>query len=226
MKYYDIIIIGGGVIGSAVARELTRYRLSVGVLEKESDVCTQTSGRNTGMLHAGFLYKPGSLKAQCCVEGNREFDQVARELDVPFRRTGKLIVGFTEEHRERLLAMIERGRENGVAAPDAQGAGAALGGGAGGCWRSQSACAVCRRTRWGQKRPLRCGWRSWGTWRSWRSGRSRRRDRWGCLTRNQALRVGPERLGGGVRVNFLFFGLGSVIPASASSFRCSFSAHS
>ena len=114
MQRYDIIIIGGGVIGSAIGRELTRYQLSVAVLEKESDVCTQTSGRNTGMLHAGFLYKTGSLKAQCAVEGNAEFDTVARELDVPFKRTGKLIVGFTEEHRQRLLAMIQRGKDNGV----------------------------------------------------------------------------------------------------------------
>ena len=114
MQSYDVIIIGGGVIGSAVARELTRYRLSVAVLEKESDVCTQTSGRNTGMLHAGFLYKPGSLKAECAVEGNSEFDRVAKELGVPFKRTGKLIVGFTEEHKERLKYFIERGKINGV----------------------------------------------------------------------------------------------------------------
>ena len=114
MRNYDVIIIGGGVVGSAVARELTRYRLSAAVLEKESDVCTQTSGRNTGMLHAGFLYKPGSLKAQCAVEGNAEFDQVSRELDVPFKRTGKLIVGFTDEDRQRLEYFIERGRINGV----------------------------------------------------------------------------------------------------------------
>ena len=80
MQNYDVIVIGGGAVGSAVARELTRWKLSVTVLEKESDVCTQTSGRNTGMLHAGFLYKPGSLKAQCAVEGNAEFDKVAREL--------------------------------------------------------------------------------------------------------------------------------------------------
>ena len=114
MQNYDVVVIGGGVVGSAVARELTRYRLSVAVLEKESDVCTQTSGRNTGMLHAGFLYKTGSLKARCAVEGNAEFDRVARELDVPFKRTGKLIVGFTEALRRRLLFRVERGKANGV----------------------------------------------------------------------------------------------------------------
>lgn len=113
-KIYDVVVIGGGVVGSAVARELSRYRLDVAVLEKESDVCTQTSGRNTGMLHAGFLYKTGSLKAICAVEGNKEFDRVAAELDVPFKRTGKLIVGFTDEDRQRLEAFKARGEANGV----------------------------------------------------------------------------------------------------------------
>ena len=111
---YDVVIIGGGVVGSAIARELSRYKLRIAVLEKESDVCTQTSGRNTGMLHAGFLYKTGSLMAICAVEGNQEFDQVARELDVPFKRTGKLIVGFTDEHRQRLEQFMARGEANGV----------------------------------------------------------------------------------------------------------------
>lgn len=113
-KQYDVIVIGGGVVGSAIARELSRYRLKIAVLEKESDVCTQTSGRNTGMLHAGFLYKTGSLKAICAVEGNAEFDRVAKELDVPFKRTGKLIVGFTEEDHRRLEAFKARGEANGV----------------------------------------------------------------------------------------------------------------
>ena len=111
---YDVVIIGGGVVGSAIARELSRYKLRIAVLEKESDVCTQTSGRNTGMLHAGFLYKTGTLKAICAVEGNQEFDKVAAELDVPFKRTGKLIVGFTDEDRQRLENFKARGEANGV----------------------------------------------------------------------------------------------------------------
>ncbi len=76
---YDVIVIGAGVVGCAVARELSRYQLNIAVLEKELDVATGNSGRNTGMLHAGFTYKPGSLKAECAVEGNREFDQVAED---------------------------------------------------------------------------------------------------------------------------------------------------
>ena len=114
MEVFDVTVIGGGVVGSAIARELSRYKLRIAVLEAESDVCTQTSGRNTGMLHAGFLYKTGSLKALCAVEGNQEFDGVAAELDVPFKRTGKLIVGFTEEHLQRLKTFLVRGVANGV----------------------------------------------------------------------------------------------------------------
>ncbi len=111
---YDVIVIGAGVVGCAVARELSRFRLDIAVLEKEQDVATGNSGRNTGMLHAGFTYKPGSLKAACAVEGNREFDQVAEELGVPFKRTGKLVVGFTEKDRENILKFKAIGEQNGV----------------------------------------------------------------------------------------------------------------
>lgn len=120
MNTYDFIIIGAGVIGSAIARELARYthadgtRLAIAVLEKNLDVCCETSGRNSGVLHAGFNNRPGSKMARLCVEGNRTFDQVAEELDVPFRRTGKVVVGFDEDDRKRIHGLIGQGLENGI----------------------------------------------------------------------------------------------------------------
>lgn len=113
MEQWDVIVIGAGVVGSAVARELARYRLNVAVLEKELDVACGNSSRNTGMLHAGFTYKPGSLKAECAVEGNKEFDRVAAELGVPFKRTGKLVVGFTDHDMENILKFKAIGEQNG-----------------------------------------------------------------------------------------------------------------
>jgi glycerol-3-phosphate dehydrogenase len=113
-QIYDVLIIGAGVVGSAIAREFSRYKLKVAVLEKELDVCRETSGRNSGVLHAGFTYKTGSLRAQCAVEGNAEFEKVAEELDVPFKRTGKLVIGFTEEHMQSLLKFKALGESNGV----------------------------------------------------------------------------------------------------------------
>ena len=111
---YDIVIIGGGVVGSSIAREISKYELKSCVLEKELDVCTETSGRNSGVLHAGFNNKPGSLMAKFCVEGNKNFDDLAKELDIPFKRTGKLVVGFDEEDKEKLIKMKEQGDINGV----------------------------------------------------------------------------------------------------------------
>ncbi|MDO4938465.1 MAG: NAD(P)/FAD-dependent oxidoreductase [Lachnospiraceae bacterium] len=113
-KNYDVIIIGSGVIGSSVARELSKYKLKTAVLEKMPDVCCGTSARNSGVLHAGFNNKPGSKMARFCVEGNAGFDKLAAELDIPFRRTGKLIVGFTPEDREKLEQLKEQGEKNGV----------------------------------------------------------------------------------------------------------------
>ena len=114
MQIYDVAVIGAGVVGSAVARELTRYNLKTLVLEKELDVATGNSSRNTGMLHAGFTYRPGSLRAECAVEGNQEFDTVARELGVPFKRTGKLVIGFTDNDLANILKFKKIGEINGV----------------------------------------------------------------------------------------------------------------
>lgn len=111
-RQFDVAIIGGGVIGSAVARELSRYKLSICVLEKELDVCNGVSGHNTGLLHSGILHKAGTLRTECCKEGNAEFERVAEELDVPFRRCGKFIVAFGEEEKKRLVSFYQRGIEN------------------------------------------------------------------------------------------------------------------
>ena len=102
-QLYDVIIIGGGVVGSAIAREMSRYRLKIGVLEKNLDVCYETSGRNSGVVHGGFAYDTGSLKARLCVEGNRFMEQLAEELDtLKFIRCGKVLVGNTAEDMETL----------------------------------------------------------------------------------------------------------------------------
>ena len=111
---FDVLIIGGGVVGSAIARELSRYRLKIGVLEKNPDVCFETSGRNTGVCHGGFAYDIGSLKAKLCVEGNRMMGDLARELDFPFKRCGKVLVGNTPEEYERLQEVIRQGEANGA----------------------------------------------------------------------------------------------------------------
>ncbi|MBU5485577.1 NAD(P)/FAD-dependent oxidoreductase [Clostridium sp. MSJ-11] len=113
-KQYDVIIIGSGVVGSAIARELSRYELKIGVLEKEQDVVCETSGRNSGVLHAGFNNRPETLMAKFCVEGCLGFDKIAEELNIPFKRTGKLVTGFDEDDIKVLNELKEQGDRNGV----------------------------------------------------------------------------------------------------------------
>ena len=109
----DVVIIGAGGIGCAVARELSRYQLNITVLEKECDVASGASGRNSAVVHAGFNNRPGSLMAKLCVEGNKSFEQLCRDLDVPYKKTGKVLIATDESDLEILRNLIAQGEANG-----------------------------------------------------------------------------------------------------------------
>ena len=113
-KNYDVVIIGAGVVGCAIARELSRYHIDIAVLEKEADVGWGISCRNSGVVHAGFNYEPGTLRAQLCVEGNKTFNELCLELDVPYKKIGKFVVAFKKEEITELKRLKKQGEENGV----------------------------------------------------------------------------------------------------------------
>ena len=111
---YDVLIVGAGVVGSAVARELARYKLSVVVVEKENDVAMGTSKANSGIVHAGFDAKTGTNKAIYNVLGARMYPKLAEELDFPYRRNGALVLCFEESGKGKLEELLEQGKRNGV----------------------------------------------------------------------------------------------------------------
>jgi len=113
-EMYDVTIIGAGVVGSAVARELSRYQLNLCVLEKDEDVCSGTSKANSGIVHSGVDAKPGTLKAALNLSGSRMMEALALELDIPYRKNGSLIVCTNKEALPQLEVLLERGRNNGV----------------------------------------------------------------------------------------------------------------
>ena len=111
---YDIIIIGAGVIGCAVARELSRYNAKILVIEKNADVCEGTSKANSAIIHSGYDAENGTLKAKFNVRGNAMMDELCRDLDVPFKRIGSLTVCTDERDIPKLESLLERGVQNGV----------------------------------------------------------------------------------------------------------------
>jgi glycerol-3-phosphate dehydrogenase len=110
----DVIILGGGVTGCSIARELSAYKLDVLVLEKNSDVCEGTTKSNSGIVHAGYDAKPGSLKAKLNVKGNEMMGKLSEELDIPFKRNGSLVLCFEESGRSTLQRLYDQGIANGV----------------------------------------------------------------------------------------------------------------
>ncbi|MTI96129.1 MAG: NAD(P)/FAD-dependent oxidoreductase [Firmicutes bacterium] len=111
---YDVAIIGAGISGAAIARELSRYALRIALLEKENDVSLGTTRANSAIVHAGYDARPGTMKARFCAAGNALYEDLCNELAVPFVRNGSLVAAFTEDELGKLEALMARGRENGV----------------------------------------------------------------------------------------------------------------
>jgi L-2-hydroxyglutarate oxidase LhgO len=113
---YDLVVVGGGIVGLATAREfLRRYpNLQLLVLEKELQIATHQSGHNSGVIHTGIYYAPGSIKAQACVAGHQAMLDYAREKGIPFEVCGKVIVALNKRELPRLDDLYKRGVDNGV----------------------------------------------------------------------------------------------------------------
>lgn len=111
---YDVIIIGAGVIGASIARELARYKAKVLVLEKENDVGNVSSMANSAIVHSGYDPKPGTNKAKYNVEGNSMYDLLTKELDVEFKRIGSLTCATNDEEMKIIEGFVERAKENNV----------------------------------------------------------------------------------------------------------------
>lgn len=114
-KIYDVLIIGGGVIGCCIARELSKRQIRIAVAEKASDIGEGASKANSGIVHAGFDARTGTLKALLNVRGNHRMKELAEELDFPYRNNGSLVLCFEQENQSSLNKLLNRGKKNGVA---------------------------------------------------------------------------------------------------------------
>ena len=110
----DILIAGAGITGTSVARELSRYAASVLVLDRGPDIAEGATKANSGIVHAGYDAVPGSRKAYFNVRGSMMYESICRDLGVPYRRCGSMVIGFDDADRAALEALMKRGVENGV----------------------------------------------------------------------------------------------------------------
>ncbi|MHA1698091.1 MAG: NAD(P)/FAD-dependent oxidoreductase [Promethearchaeota archaeon] len=111
---YDFAIVGAGVTGAAIARELSRFKLKIVVIEKLSDVATETTKANSGIIHAGYAAPSGTLKAELNVKGNPLFDQICQELFIPFKRVGSLVVGLAGDNLDYIEAEYQQGIDRNI----------------------------------------------------------------------------------------------------------------
>ncbi|WP_280772040.1 NAD(P)/FAD-dependent oxidoreductase [Salipaludibacillus daqingensis] len=111
---YDVTIIGAGVVGTAIARELAKYDLKTVLVDKENDVSNGTTKANSAIVHAGFDCKPNTEKAKMNVRGNEMYEQMCKDLDVPFKKIGSFVVAFDEDDLTTLDKLKKQGEINGV----------------------------------------------------------------------------------------------------------------
>ena len=116
MPQFDVLIIGGGIVGLATAWQLIQQRPAwrIAVLEKESSLAFHQTGRNSGVMHSGIYYRPGSLRARNCRDGKEQLEQFCQQHNVACRRTGKVIVATCEDQLPQLQTIFQRGQQNGV----------------------------------------------------------------------------------------------------------------
>jgi glycerol-3-phosphate dehydrogenase len=110
---FDVAVIGAGVVGSAIARELSKYNLRLCLIEKEEDVTAGASKANSGIVHGGYAAKHGTLKGELCIKGNQMYEQLNKELNFGFRRTGALVIGFNNEDEIKIKELYGNGLKNG-----------------------------------------------------------------------------------------------------------------
>lgn len=111
---FDVAVIGAGVVGASIARELSKYNLSTVVLEKGVEVCQATTKANSAIIHGGYDAADGTLKAKLNVKGNEMYEDLCNELDVHFKRIGSLVIAFSEEEMETIKDLYRRGIDNKV----------------------------------------------------------------------------------------------------------------
>lgn len=111
---YDVAVIGGGVVGSLISRELSKYDIKIALLEKCNDVAMGTTKANSAIVHGGFDAMPGTLKAKLNVKGTEMMPKVCEDLHVPYRNNGSLVLAFTDEEMDHVKVLYDRGVTNGV----------------------------------------------------------------------------------------------------------------
>ena len=111
---YDVLIIGAGIVGSSIAFELSKYDLKVAVVEKENDVSLGTTKANSGIVHAGYDPRPGTIMARLNVLGNKMYEELAPKLNVHYKKIGSLVIGRNDKDKALIEELYRRGIENGV----------------------------------------------------------------------------------------------------------------